>query len=312
MRKTVLAQALAAGLTLGACGGLAAAAETPKAPAADAPAPAQKGTVEQRLERLERLLDSQALVDMLSRLDALQSDLPQLRGQAEEQSHALEELKQRQRDLYLDIDRRLSRLEREGPGTASGATAPETNNTPAEGGAPDQTASGVAAQAPTGTAAGAGAAPAQPSQGAAADNRSPAATPVASAESVAQERQAYQKAFDLLRQLRYQPAIAAFQGFLKQYPDGRYAHIAQYWLGEANYAQRNFKAAIASYQQLLQRYPRSPKVAESMLKIGYSYYELGQKDEAKQTLSELVRAHPGSTEAGQAQKLLETIKREKG
>ena len=297
MRRMVLARALAVSLPLCACGGFAAAAETAKASVNDTAV--HKGTVEQRLERVERILDSQALVDMLSRLDALQSDLQQLRGQAEEQNHALEELRQRQRDLYLDIDRRLSRLEREGP-EAAATDAPQASGK----------ASATEPAPVAGAAAKAGTSPAQSTQGA--TKPSPTTTAPASSEAVARERQAYQKAFDLLRQLRYQPAIEAFQGFLKQYPDGRYAHIAQYWLGEANYAQRNFKAAIASYQQLLQRYPRSPKVAEAMLKIGYSYYELGQKDEARQTLAELVRAHPGTTEAGQAQRLLETIKREKG
>lgn len=293
MSKTALLPALAVGLTLCAGSGVAATAT-----------PAQQGTVEQRLERLERLMNSQALVDMLSRLDALQNDLQQLRGQAEEQNHALAELKQRQRDLYLDIDRRLSRLEREDPGMAAENPGPDSGSAVAGGSTPAVAGPGSGMQTTTGASSQAPATSSNMTAG-----RSPAAG--ASAESVAQERQAYQKAFDLLRQLRYEPAVEAFQGFLKQYPDGRYAQIAQYWLGEANYARRDFKAAIADYGKLLERYPHSPKVAEAMLKIGYSYYSLGQTQQAQQTLSELIRAHPDTTEAGQAQKLLETIKRER-
>ena len=232
-----------------------------------------------RVTRLEQKMNSGALVDMLSRLDALQKDVQDLRGQVEQQNHLIEQLKQHQRDLYLDIDRRLSRLERGGSPAANGGSgqvkAP-TANAPAQG------------------AAGAASTPV------------PAQTP---APNSAAEQAAYQKAFDLLRELRYDQAITAFRGFIKQYPKGRYAHIAQYWIAEADYAQRNFKQAITDYQQLIDNYPQSPKVAEAMLKIGYSQYELGDMAKAQSVLAGLVKQYPNTTEAGQAQNMLQQIKR---
>ncbi|MDX1824628.1 MAG: YbgF trimerization domain-containing protein, partial [Thiohalomonadales bacterium] len=75
-----------------------------------------KMSVEQRLSRMEKLLNSQGLVDLLLKVESLQTELQQLQGQNEEQLHALQELKQRQRDLYIDIDRRLLQLERNAPG----------------------------------------------------------------------------------------------------------------------------------------------------------------------------------------------------
>ncbi len=236
-------------------------------------------SLEARVDRLERQLDSQALVDMSTRLDRLQQDVQQLRGQVELQGHMIDELKQRQRDLYLDIDRRLSQLERVGGGAAAPSAAPAPAAAPA--------ASTVPAAAPASVA--------------------PASASAADADK---EREAYQKAFDLLRDLRYEQAIAAFRGFLKQYPDGRYGHIAQYWVSEANYAQRNFKQAIADYQQLIDHYPKSPKLAEAMLKIGYSYYEMGQKDAARKELTELTQRYPDTTEAGQASTFLQKMRQE--
>ncbi len=100
-----------------------------------------------------------------------------------------------------------------------------------------------------------------------------------------QERDAYQKAFDMLRELRYAQATEAFRNFLKQYPNGRYAQIAEYWLGEAGYAQRDFKQAIADYNTLLNNHPDTPKRAEVMLKIGYSHYELKEADKRVRYLS---------------------------
>ncbi|MGE0080134.1 MAG: tol-pal system protein YbgF [Thiohalomonadaceae bacterium] len=225
-----------------------------------------------RVTRLEQLLENQTLVEMHTRIEALQREVQQLRGRVEEQAHTIEGLQRRQRDLYMDIDRRLSRMEREG-----GAVP-----TP-DGGVPGTDAPAT-------------------------DAGSTASEPDAAA--TAQEREAYQKAFDLLRDLRYDQAAAAFRQFLKQYPQGRYAHIAQYWLGEASYAQRHFKQAITEYQKLLDNYPRSPKLAEAMLKIGYSYNELGDKAAATRVLNELVKRYPNSTEAGQARNLLQLLRRE--
>lgn len=226
-------------------------------------------SVEERLTRLERQLDSQSLLDMLQRIDALQQEVQQLRGQLEEQQHTISGLKDRQRELYLDVDRRMSRLEREG------VAAPVAGNQAAT---PATDAKGTEAPADEGQA----------------------------------ERDAYQNAFDLLRELRYEEATVAFRDFLKNYPDGRYAHIAQYWLGEAGYARRDFKQAIVDYEALLKNFPDSPKRAEAMLKIGYSQYEMKQPQLAQQILEQLVQQYPDSTEAGQGRNLLKRMKQNGG
>ena len=126
------------------------------------------------------------------------------------------------------------------------------------------------------------------------------------------EQQAYQDAFNLLRELRYDKATLAFRDFLKKYPNGRYAHIAQYWLGEASYAQGKFKQAIKDYQALIDNHPNSPKLAEAMLKIGYSQYELKNYKAAQTSLEQLIKTYPGTTEAGQAKNLLKKIRLKSG
>jgi tol-pal system protein YbgF len=253
-------------------------------------APLHAESTDERLDRIEKLLNNQTLLDMAERLDAMQAELQQLRGMVEEQQHTLEGLKERQRELYLDIDRRLSRFEREGAGanvSAPVVTAPAVS----AGGQPLTSA----AATPSAPAA-----------------KTPTAAPSNSTNQLQQEREAYQKAFDTLRELRYAQATQEFRAFLKKYPNGRYGHIAQYWLGEASYAQRNFKQAIIDYQGLLKGYPSSPKRAEAMLKIGYSQHELKQDNEAKQTLDQLIKLYPDSTEAGQARNLLKQIRKQAG
>ena len=68
-------------------------------------------SVEDRLGRLERLLDSNTLVDMLDRLDRLTREVRELRGEVEDHSGAVSDLSRRQKELFLDLDRRLKRLE---------------------------------------------------------------------------------------------------------------------------------------------------------------------------------------------------------
>jgi len=251
-------------------------------------------TTEERVERLERLINSQGLVDILLRLENLQKDVQNIQGDNEVQMHKLDEIRKRQRELYIDIDRRLLQLERKQTGRAPVAVGKSNPPTSA------RTAAGNAAHVNHGTVAGG-----KPTGG---RRTAVAAKAVVGEPEQETEQEAYQKAFNLLRELRYNKAGLAFRSFIEKYPEGRYAHIAQYWLAEASYAQRDFRTAIADYQKLIDDYAGSPKRAEAMLKIGYSYYELKDYPKAQAVLEQLLAAYPSTTEAGQAQNLLQKIK----
>ena len=243
-------------------------------------------SVEERLKRLERLVNSKGLVDVIVRVESLQSELQNLVGEIELQKHILDEIKKRQRDLYLDIDRRILQIER-GSGSNSASkvssktmesfeavkSTPVINNEPAE---------------ETVTLAVPG-----------------------EVKNKEGEQVAYQKAFDLLRALRYAKATQAFRQFLSDYPDGRYAHIAQYWLAETSYHTRKYDVAVEDYQTLINQYPKSPKRADALLKIGYSQFELKSFAQAKSVLNKLIQSYPGTTEAGQAENLLQKIRLQK-
>lgn len=85
---------------------------------------ADEAELDQRISRLERSLESQPLVEMLRKLETLQQDVQQMRGEQEQIVHSIEGIKKRQRDLYLDIDQRLTALEESGAANnVSGQTA---------------------------------------------------------------------------------------------------------------------------------------------------------------------------------------------
>ena len=93
-----------------------------------APLLAADASTEARLARIERQLESRGLIDMFNQLEQLQRDVQQLRGELEVQTHQSGDLQRRQREQYLDIDRRLQQLETGGAPAAAlpPATLPPT------------------------------------------------------------------------------------------------------------------------------------------------------------------------------------------
>lgn len=237
----------------------------------------------ERVERLEQLMSSNTLIELHQTVQALQREVQSLRGEVELQAHTLSQIKQRQRELYLDIDRRLQRME---TGQA-GAPAPGPSSAAAPAAPPG-------APAPPGTTTAA----------AAPDQLSPTAPPVDSAE----EQRSYQAAFDLLKSGRYDQAAQAFQDFLAKYPSGGYADNANYWLAEAYYVTRKFEPALKQFESMVADYPQSQKLTHALLKIGYIHHELGQREKAEQVLDDLIKRFPDSTAAGLARKRLQQIR----
>ena len=252
------------------------------------PAPAGDAALERRVARLERMVEAQPLLELMGRLDRLDEQVRALRGEVEALRHELEGLRRRQRELYLDTDRRLRDLEAAAPAVAAARPA-----APSPAGAP-------------GT-------PAAPAAGAAPPAAEPAARPSGAPAPVVDEaaaRQAYRKAFRLLREGRYEAAAKAFREFLAKHPRSEYADNAQYWLGEAYYVSRRFPEALEAFRAVLERYPRSPKVADALLKIGYVHYELRQWKEAREALEQVRRRFPGSSAARLAERRLERMRKE--
>lgn len=70
---------------------------------------------------------------------------------------------------------------------------------------------------------------------------------------------------------------------------------------------QKYEIAINEYQALLNTFPDSQKVSHALLKIGYSYAELGNAADATKTLNEVKRQYPGTTAARLADERLRKI-----
>jgi len=85
--------------------------------------------IDSRLVRVERLVENEGLMRLFSQLESLQQDVQGLRNDVETMQHQLEQSNSRQKDLYLDVDQRLQRVEQ--------ATVSSSNLSVLEGGSLD-------------------------------------------------------------------------------------------------------------------------------------------------------------------------------
>jgi tol-pal system protein YbgF len=116
----------------------------------------------------------------------------------------------------------------------------------------------------------------------------------------------YRAAVELVKAGNHAEAIEALRAFLRKYPRHDYADNAQYWLGEAFYAQKDYPHALAEFRSVIETYPRGNKVPDALLKVGYCYSALGQGDKARAVLEQVVNLYPKTEPAALATKRLET------
>jgi len=80
---------------------------------------------------------------------------------------------------------------------------------------------------------------------------------------------------------------------------------AQYWVGNAYYALRDYKVAIASQEKVVQSWPDHPKAADALLNIASAQTEMGDQKAARETLRTLMQKYPKSSAAEQAKQRLQ-------
>jgi tol-pal system protein YbgF len=249
--------------------------------------------IDKRLEKIEKQLNNSALLEMLESLESLKTEIYTLRGEIEVQGYTIDQLKQKQRDLYTDLDRRLelsgSNNTSDDPSndlqvldTNANQEIINENDTASEQSLVIETTSDIGQNGE-----------------------------INSEEKLINPQEAekyYRSAFKLLKESQYDQALLAFKSFLKDYPDSAFSSNAQYWIGEANYVMQNYEIAINEYQALLNTYPNSQKISHALLKIGYSYAELSNIADAKKILKKVIRQYPDTTVSRLANERLRKIK----
>jgi tol-pal system protein YbgF len=115
------------------------------------------------------------------------------------------------------------------------------------------------------------------------------------------EKRQYDEAMELLRKSDFAGTANALTAFRKRYPASGYNESTLFWLGNAQYGNRQYKDAIGSFRALVGAAPDSAKAPEALLAIANCQAELKDTKSARRTIDELLKAYPKS-EAAQAGK----------
>jgi tol-pal system protein YbgF len=124
------------------------------------------------------------------------------------------------------------------------------------------------------------------------------------AANTAKEGQEYEEALNLFKASKYKESATSFAAFVTKYPESTLAANAQYWLGNAWYAQRNCNKAIEAQSIVTTKYATSSKASDAWLAIATCQQELGNPTGSKRSLETVIAKYPNTPAAETAQQRL--------
>lgn len=226
-------------------------------------------TPDQRLSTLERLIQqsNQRQLEVQQQLDALLDEVNNLRGDTELHGHKLEQLVERQRELYQELENRFSRM----------------NDNQIQPGS-DASSSGT----PTATSP-----PPEPE--------------VVYVEDIKENEAYDRAMKLVLQERRYDDAIPEFRAFIKKFPDSGYAPNAYYWLGQLLFNKGSYAQAKIPFERVMNFYPDSNKRSDAIYKLGAIAMKTNRIEEAKAYFNRVISEYPDSTEAKLATSRLQSL-----
>ena len=246
-------------------------------------------TLENRVSKIEKRLSGQQWSDFAMDIEKLQSDVKKLRGALEEQRYEFDKAQKLDQEKIQSLEKKNAELEdRLKGGTGSSALTGSLPTSPSPESPSTAPPSGVSS-------------PPQPAV--------QISVPAAPQDPLARKG-AYQKAFDTLKQGKYNDAIVEFKNFVSNYPKGELTDNAYYWLGEAYYVNRDFTSAKDAFSKVMSEFPQSNKIPDANLKIAFIEYENAQFATAKGLLDDIVKKFPDTSAAKMAEKRLERMRSE--
>jgi tol-pal system protein YbgF len=218
-------------------------------------------------------------------MQGLRDEVRLLRGMVEELKHELQQVKQRQLDDYLDIDRRLGSQaladdnvysdDQSGSSTAGSAVTPLYGEPSLQEGSVESSTDEAVAI--------------------------PADGLVVLAADDGTVKTDYEAASNkLLKGRDIDGAAAALQLHLDKYPASPYTANAHYWLGEIYLLQRSDELARQSFTTIVEQYPNHPKVMDSNFKLGKIYFQLDQTKLARRYLEKAAASSGGVASKAQS------------
>ena len=122
------------------------------------------------------------------------------------------------------------------------------------------------------------------------------------------EKRDFDAALAVFRKGEFAAAQTAFVDFLKRNPQSGYGPPSLFWLGNAQYATRDYKEAITNFRSLLAASPDHIRAPEAVLSIANCQIELKDTRAARKTLEDLIKAYPQSEAAVAGKERLARLK----
>ncbi|WP_151671143.1 tol-pal system protein YbgF [Nitrincola schmidtii] len=204
---------------------------------------------------------------------SLQEEVRSLRGDLETAQNRLNRIEADVVDRYRDVDRRLSVLMQ---------AAMESDSLPPLSGPSDLAPANTALQEPS-----------APS--------SSSAPSVAAEPASANDQNAYDEAFALVRARDFDAAIDAFENFVVRFPEHANTANGYYWLGELHLAKESPDQARVAFETVLDRFPSHHKVPDTLYKLGVTFSRLGEHERSRHMMQRVINEFPQSTAATLAQ-----------
>lgn len=127
-------------------------------------------------------------------------------------------------------------------------------------------------------------------------------------DTAAVESSAYDVIFAYYKAANYEKVIEAAKDFQKQFQESKRLPGVYFLMGDAYFAQNDFKESIASYQVVVSKYETSTNVPDAWLNIAACQQQLRDNAAAKKTLKLLMTKYPDSKAAKKAKNRLSALK----
>lgn len=122
------------------------------------------------------------------------------------------------------------------------------------------------------------------------------------------ETQEFEAALATLRKGDFVAAQTGFVNFLKRFPQTGYRTSSLFWLGNAQYASRNYREAVTNFRTMVATDAEHMRAPEALLSLANCQVELKDSKAARKSLEDLVKAYPQSEAASVAKDRLTKLK----
>ncbi|NCW10097.1 MAG: hypothetical protein EBW40_10205 [Gammaproteobacteria bacterium] len=207
--------------------------------------------------------------ELLLQIEQLRQETQALRGLMEELSYQLGQMSSDQKTRYLDLDQRLGELVRIQKEAISSTPRP----TPATA---DSTTEGVGE-----------------------------AGTQASVSNDISDQDAYNSAFQLIRERKFEESLIAMESFIRAYPDSELVLDARFWRGQVFDVLGRDEEAIEAFKSLTLVAPDYRRILQVKVKLGKLLIKNQDVMNGRKILQEVITQAPESVEAGLASRELE-------